>query len=217
MTGRLISNQVKTAAKIVIAKGDSAASGHYWQEKDVKVLSKIKDIIGPSVLLPNEDTVDVTSQGQLPLSPLFSSRAKKAIILPGLKSASLISIGQLCDDNCTVLLNKRKLLAIKEKQVILEGSRNYSDGLWDITIYKTNIQDSNYFTPKIHLSIYPSRNEEAINCIITNNKQIYQKSEEFKLPPEFQRFNRLIDDNINNMYIDNQMRKDASTYAPVTI
>ena len=63
MTDKLTSNQVKMAAKIVIAKGDSAASNHYWQEKDIKVLSKIKDIIGPSVLLPNKDTIDVTSQG----------------------------------------------------------------------------------------------------------------------------------------------------------
>ena len=156
-TDELPSNQLPMANEIVMEKGDSVASSHYWREEDVKVLSKIKDIIGPSVLLPNKDTIDVTSQGQLPLSTLLSSRAKKAMILPGIKSASLISIGRLCDDNCTVLLNKRKLLAIKEKQMILEGSRNYSDGLWDIPIYKTDIQKDNYHTPNIHPSIYPLR------------------------------------------------------------
>ena len=116
MTDTLTSNQVKMATKIVIAKGDSVASSHYWREKDVKVLSEIKDIIGPLVLLPNKDTIDVTSQGQLPLSPLLSSRAKKAMILLGLKSASLILIRQLCDDNCTVLLNKENCLQLKRNR-----------------------------------------------------------------------------------------------------
>ena len=73
----------------------------------MEVLSEIKEIIGPSELLPNKDTIDVTSQGQLPLSPLLSSRSKKAMILLGLKNASLISTGQLCDDNYTILLNKK--------------------------------------------------------------------------------------------------------------
>ena len=87
MTDELKSNQVQMATKIVMKKGDSAGSSHYWREKDVEVLSKIKDIIGPSVLLPNKDTIDATSQGRLPLSLLLSVCAKKAMILPGLKSA----------------------------------------------------------------------------------------------------------------------------------
>ena len=82
------------------------------------------------------------------------------MISPGLKRASLISIGQLCDDSCTVLLNKRKMLAIKENQIILEGNRNYSDGLWDIPIYNKDIKKDSYPTPDIHPSIYISRKEE---------------------------------------------------------
>ena len=56
------------------------------------------------------------------------------MILPGLQSALLISIGQLCDDNCDVLLNKHTLLTVKEKEVILEGTINQTDGLWDIPV-----------------------------------------------------------------------------------
>ena len=115
------------------------------------------------------------------------------------------------------LLNKRKLMAVKETQVILEGSRNCSDGMWDIPVYKTNIQDANYATPKIHPSIYPTRNKEAANFILTNNKQIHCKSEDLKIPPEFQHLNQLIDDNIDNIYFDRQMRKNASQYALVII
>lgn len=85
-----------------MAKGDSAVSSHYWQKEDTKVISSVESIAGHSALLPNDDTIEVTSQHQLPLSPHLSNRANDDMILPGLKSASLISIGQLCDDNCDI-------------------------------------------------------------------------------------------------------------------
>ena len=81
---KLASDQLPINNDIVMTKGDNAASSHYWREENVKVLSKIKDIIGPSVLLPNKNTIDVTSQGNLPLSKLLSPRAKNVMILPGL-------------------------------------------------------------------------------------------------------------------------------------
>ena len=66
--------------EIVMTKGHSAASSHYWREEGAKVHSKINDIVIPLALLPNKDTIDVTSQRQLPLSELLSSRAKKGMI-----------------------------------------------------------------------------------------------------------------------------------------
>ena len=113
ISDELASDQLPMDNSIVMAKGYSVASSHYWREEDAKVLLKIKDIIGSSVLLPNKETIDVTSQVQLHLSESLSSCENKAIICPGLKSVALTSIGQLCDNNCTVLLNKRKLLAIQ--------------------------------------------------------------------------------------------------------
>ena len=73
-------------------------------------------------MLPNKEKIQVTSQGILPLLSLLSTRATKAMILPGLKSASLISIGQSYDDDCDVLLNKSKLIAVKNKEIILQGN-----------------------------------------------------------------------------------------------
>ena len=113
----VVSNKKYKDEEIIYAKGDSAASHHYWREEDKQVLEKIEKHSGPSVLLPNNNTISVTSRGQLPLSEQLSSRARNAMILPGLKSASLISIGQLCDDGCNVLLNNKKLLAIKNNQL----------------------------------------------------------------------------------------------------
>ena len=54
--------------------------------------------------------------------------------MPQLKSSSSISLGQLCDDGCNVLLNKKDLKVFKDTKLILKGCRNLSDGLWDIPI-----------------------------------------------------------------------------------
>ena len=89
---------------------------------------------GPSFLLPNAEAIKSTSQGQLPLFTKISYSAKTATILPQLKIASLILIGQLCDNDCDVLLNKDKLYAFKQRKIILQGNRKISDGLWDIVV-----------------------------------------------------------------------------------
>ena len=77
-------------------------------------------------------------QGQLPLSKHLSTTACNAIVLPNLQSSSLISLGQLCDDNCVVTLDKKNLQVKKNNKVIMNGIRNKNDGLWDIPITKTH-------------------------------------------------------------------------------
>ena len=64
----VVSNKKYKDEEIIYAKGDSAASHHYWREEDKQVIEKIEKHSGPSVLLPNNNTISVTSQGQLPLS-----------------------------------------------------------------------------------------------------------------------------------------------------
>ena len=68
------------------------------------------------------------------LSNQLSKVAQAAMILPSLKSASLISMEQLCDDGCKVVLDQHDLTVVKNYSVILQGMRNKSDGLWDIPI-----------------------------------------------------------------------------------
>ena len=69
-------------------------------------------------MLPNNPTIVATSQRQLSLSEQCSSKAKKAMILPGLHSALLISTRQVCDDGYTVVLNNKKLIAIKGDNIM---------------------------------------------------------------------------------------------------
>ena len=88
----------------IIAKGDSGATNHYWKQVDCQVLINIQHIPGPSVHQPNNTALASTGTGQLPLSTSLSPTGKQAMIIPALKSASLISLGQLCDNNCQIVL-----------------------------------------------------------------------------------------------------------------
>jgi hypothetical protein len=169
-------------------------------------------------MLPNKQKIQVTSQGILPLSPLLSTRATKAMILPGLKSASLISIRQLYDDNCAVLLNKTKLIAVKNKQIILQGSRNFTDGLWDIPVFKQSITKENFKIPQNHAAIYPAKPQEnALHTTTTYLKKKRKSSTHLKVPRYFRYFDQLLEDNIDFISIEKQMNKDKQAFRPITL
>ena len=127
----------------VIAKGDSAASQHYWRNQDKRCLSNINPCTSSNVKLPNNEHISATKQGVINISNKLSNIAKTAKILPQLGSASLISLGQLCDDDCNITLTKHKLVARKANEVILEGYRNFRDGLLDIPVAKTKLTEPN--------------------------------------------------------------------------
>ena len=115
-------NIVKTNNRTyIIAKVDSGASSNYWREQDKQVLQNLTPFDRPSVTLPNNTILKSIEEGDIPLSPLLSKNAKKALIIPGLKSSSLISLGQIADDGCTIILDKKKLIAVKDQDIVLTG------------------------------------------------------------------------------------------------
>ena len=191
-----------------MAKGDSAASSHYWRDQDKTVLNNIKNCIGPSVLLPNNELISSTSRGQLPLSSELSNAAKTAMILPKLTSSSFISLGQLCDDDCAILLNKKTLLAIKNNKIILKGTRNPHDKLCDIPIQKRSITLNNYATPPIHPAIYSKADAvtefNVCDTTFQNHQRLDQKkTEKQSLLNELKQFSDIIEHNI----LDNAISK----------
>jgi len=126
----------------ITVKADSGASKHYFRKSDIACLTKITPIPGPSVYLPDMTAIKITHKGTLPINNL-SQHAKTVNILPELKSSSLLSLGQLCDDNCQVLLQKQDLRVFKNNKTIIKGKRNLTDGLWDVNIPSvdnTNVQ-----------------------------------------------------------------------------
>ena len=54
---------------------------------------------------------------------------KKAHMFDVLPSASLISLGQMCDNDCIAILDKNDINILKNTKLILKGHRNKTDGL----------------------------------------------------------------------------------------
>ena len=70
----------------------------------------------------------------IPLSRSLSIHVKKAHVFYGLHRASLISLVQLCDNDCISILDKNDINILKNNTLVLKGHRNNIDGLWDIPI-----------------------------------------------------------------------------------
>ena len=122
-----------TSCTSVTAKGDSAASRHYWRPRDAGVLSNIRPANNERVMLPDLAEIAAAATGSLPVEGL-TQQARETLVLPKLGSSSLVSLGQLCDDGCRVELTKTDLTVIKGNKRILHGHRNQRDGLWDIPL-----------------------------------------------------------------------------------
>ena len=88
---------------------------------------------GPTILAANGAIMPITAQGQLPLSSHLSPAAQQAFVLDDLTTGTLVSLGQLCDDNCIALFTKYNVHIIKNDQVIIQGKRE-ANGLWLVPI-----------------------------------------------------------------------------------
>ena len=73
--------------------------------------------------------MQLTDKGILSISKYLSKKVQQAIVLPQLLSSSLISLGQLCDNDCKVELDESNLKVFKEKKFIIKGYRNQRDKL----------------------------------------------------------------------------------------
>ncbi len=89
---------------------------------------------GPIVTLPNHSTIQAQAEGTLNLHPSLSATATKAHVFDGLTNASLLSVGQLCDDDCTAIFEKHSMRIQKNGITFIQGTRNNTDGLWDISL-----------------------------------------------------------------------------------
>ena len=132
-------NLIPPSNNTIVCKADTGATKNYFTEKDSNILLNLKKVKnGPKVQLPNKMVLPTIFSGNIPLHPLLSNNATKAHIIKGLTNASLISIGQLCDNNCIAIFDKHDLKIFQNKILVLSGKRNQNDGLWDINIQNTN-------------------------------------------------------------------------------
>ena len=82
----------------------------------------------------NGDVITPTSQAKIQILSELSDEAQHVFMFNDLATESLLSIGQLCNDDCIVLFSKYLLKILKNKKVIIEGKRN-NKGLWDVLLH----------------------------------------------------------------------------------
>ena len=83
-----------------------------------------------TTFLPDNSYIQAHLQGKLS-KPFSSDKATNTKFFDNLNH-SLISLGQLCDSGCTIVLTKNDLIISKNNKQILKGICNETgDGLWD--------------------------------------------------------------------------------------
>ena len=100
---------------------DSGASYNFIKQADTSLLEHKKELKnGPPAQLPNGTAITPTQDGFLPISSL-SAKAKHSLVYPGIQNASLLSIGQMCDDGCIAIFDANNMSIIKNDEIILTG------------------------------------------------------------------------------------------------
>jgi hypothetical protein len=83
--------------------------------------------------LINGDIIQASHTALLNL-PALPLAAQKAHLFPHLKNNALISIGQLCDNGFHALFTKTHVQILHHLTVVLCGTRDKTNGLWQITL-----------------------------------------------------------------------------------
>ena len=103
---------------------DTGASKHFLQTKTISTCTDIKMIPKNSqtaATAADGGQMQATHQVKVPLSPALTDKAKSAYVLDNLSTGSLVSIGQLCDDDCVALFSKYDVKIIKTGKQSLKG------------------------------------------------------------------------------------------------
>jgi hypothetical protein len=86
-----------------------------------------------NVNMPNGTTIQSSHTCKLLLTEL-PPQARQAHILPGLVHNSLISVGQLCDNGCSVTFTQDQVTVSKSKRCFMYGSRDQKSRLWRVDL-----------------------------------------------------------------------------------
>ena len=123
MSSIFLLNNVDNDSIVTVA--DSGASGHYLTLRHTKQLPTWPAKFPITVKLPDGTRIQNTHECYLPI-PNLPHDAIIARIFPQLQTASLLSLGQLCDAGCKATLDQDELVVYLRGDIILKGDRNFS-------------------------------------------------------------------------------------------
>jgi hypothetical protein len=88
-----------------------------------------------NVNMPNGTTIQSSHTCNLLLTDL-PPQARQAHILPGLVHNSLILVGQLCDNGCSVTFTQEQVTVSKNEKCVMYRSRDPKSRLWRVNLKK---------------------------------------------------------------------------------
>jgi hypothetical protein len=83
--------------------------------------------------MPNSTTIQSSHTCNLLLTDL-SPQARQVRILPGLVHNSLISVGQFCDNDCSVTFTQDQVTVSRHGKKVMYGSRDPKSRLWRVNL-----------------------------------------------------------------------------------
>ena len=120
---------------------DSGCTSHYL--KNDAVCENIRVVTdNVEVVLPNGANIVSNTMANLNIEGL-TDEGTEARLFENIR-VNLISLGQLCDDDCIITLSKKKAQVRKHNKLIMEAQRNLQNGMWifDMSRKQTRRQES---------------------------------------------------------------------------
>ena len=114
---------------------DTAATAHYLHPSTLPHCSHVAhNTSGPTVQVSNGHIIKTAFRATLQLSSKLSSKSQSTHVFKDITTGSLISMGQLCDDDCVVIFTKSDVNILKHNKVIITVLRDCTNGLWNIPL-----------------------------------------------------------------------------------
>ena len=124
---------------------DTSTSKYFLQTKTKPTCTKVTPLKSTvaSATAADGGKMTATHKVKIPLAKELSTQAQTRFILNNLLIGSLVSIGQLCDDDYIALFTKCNVKIIKNGTVIIEGRQDHTNGLWKIPLQQPSLQANN--------------------------------------------------------------------------
>ena len=139
-----LKNNFYTVLATDYAVADSGCTHNYLTDK-ANVKTKKRQHVPIRVTLPDATTLESLHVCALDL-PALPTKATEGYIIPGMKNHSLMSLTQLCNAGCKIVMNANELIVIHNGVEAMRGVKNEKNGLWYLPIR----QQSKNVTYAIH-------------------------------------------------------------------
>ena len=124
----------------VLAIADSGSTAHFCTAT-AAVINKRPASRPIGIANPNGSIMYSSHEAELDL-PSLPLAARRVHIVPSLQSASLLSMGQLCDAGCTVTFDAKSVAVHLDDKCLLAGVRTPATGLWQLSLTTPSLSPS---------------------------------------------------------------------------